>query len=116
MMVWGGKALGKGGMAAAVVLLLASFASTLQSVEAQPPSPPNRVFGSVTLDGAPAAGGTVGSATIGGVEGGWAAAAWGGRAGGWAPGGGGARGGAERQGRWGAPETEGGAPTPPRWL
>ena len=67
-MVFGWKALGKGAMAAAVVVLLASFASTLQSVEAQPPSPPNRVFGSVTLDGAPAAGGTVVSATIGGVE------------------------------------------------
>ena len=68
MMVFSWKALGKGALAAAIVLLLASFASTLQSVEAQPPSPPNRFFGSVSLDGAAAAGGTVVSASIGGVE------------------------------------------------
>jgi hypothetical protein len=62
------RVIGSGALAAAIVLLLASFATSLQSVEAQPPSPPNRFFGSVTLDGAPAAAGTVVSAQIGGVE------------------------------------------------
>jgi len=75
MMVFGWKALGIGALAAVVALLLASFASALPSVEAQPPSPPNRFFGSVTLDGAPASGGTIVSATIGGVECGSAAVA-----------------------------------------
>jgi hypothetical protein len=68
MKVLGWKGLAGGALVAVVALLLASFATSLQSAEAQPPSPPNRFFGSVTLDGAPAAGGTVVTATIGGVE------------------------------------------------
>lgn len=68
MIVLSWKALGRGAVAAVVVLLLASFASTLHSVEAQPPVPPLRAYGSVTLDGATAPAGTVVSAQIGGVE------------------------------------------------
>jgi hypothetical protein len=62
------KVVAGGTLAALAALLLASFAISMHSVEAQPPSPPNRFFGSVTLDGAPAAAGTVIAAQIGGVE------------------------------------------------
>jgi hypothetical protein len=68
MKVLGWKGLAGGALVAVLALLLASFATSLHSAEAQPPSPPNRFFGSVTLDGAAAAGGTVVSAEIGGVE------------------------------------------------
>jgi hypothetical protein len=68
MKVLSWKGLAGGALAAVVALLLASFATSLHSAEAQPPSPPNRFFGSVTLDGAPAAAGTVVTAQIGGVE------------------------------------------------
>lgn len=74
MMLFGWKGLGIGALAAVVALVAASFASALPS-EAQPPSPPNRFFGSVTLDGAPAPGGTTVTASIGGVECGSAAVA-----------------------------------------
>jgi len=49
---------------AAVVALLSSL--LVASVSAQPPTPPNRFFGDVTLDGAPAPAGTNVSADIGG--------------------------------------------------
>ena len=49
---------------AAVVALVSSLMVT--SVSAQPPTPPNRFFGDVTLSGAPAPAGTNVSASIGG--------------------------------------------------
>ena len=51
-------------MIAAVVALLSSL--MVASVSAQPPTPPNRFFGDVTLDGAPAPAGTNVTADIGG--------------------------------------------------
>jgi hypothetical protein len=60
-MVFNGKALRRGVLAAAIVALISSL--MVASVSAQPPTPPNRFFGSVT--GA-AAGASV-AATIGGV-------------------------------------------------
>lgn len=58
------KALRRGALVAAVVALLSSL--MVASVAAQPPTPPNRFFGDVTVDGAPAAAGTAVAATIGG--------------------------------------------------
>ena len=58
------KALRKGVLVAAVVALISSL--MVASVSAQPPTPPNRLFGNVTLDGAPAPAGTNVTATIGG--------------------------------------------------
>jgi len=58
------KALRKGVLVAAVVALISSL--MVASVSAQPPTPPNRFFGNVTLDGAVAPAGTNVSATIGG--------------------------------------------------
>jgi hypothetical protein len=58
------KALRKGVLVAAVVALISSL--MVASVSAQPPTPPNRFFGNVTLDGAPAPAGTNVTATIGG--------------------------------------------------
>src|SRR3990172_11198424 len=58
------KALRRGVVVAAVVALLSSL--MVASVSAQPPTPPNRFFGDVTLDGAPAPAGTNVSADIGG--------------------------------------------------
>jgi len=49
---------------AAVVALVSSL--MVASVSAQPPTPPNRFFGDVTLSGAPAPAGTNVSASIGG--------------------------------------------------
>jgi hypothetical protein len=51
-------------LVAAVVALVSSL--MVASVAAQPPTPPNRYFGDVTLDGAPAPAGTNVSASIGG--------------------------------------------------
>jgi hypothetical protein len=62
------RGLAGGALVAVVALLVASLGTGLDSAKAQPPSPPNRFFGSVTLDGAAAAAGTVVSAQIGGVE------------------------------------------------
>jgi hypothetical protein len=58
------KALRRGVLAVAVVALLSSLMAA--SVSAQPPTPPNRFFGNVTLDGALAPAGTNVTATIGG--------------------------------------------------
>jgi hypothetical protein len=58
------KALRRGALVAAVVALLSGL--MVASVSAQPPTPPNRFFGNVTLDGAAAAAGTNVTATIGG--------------------------------------------------
>jgi opacity protein-like surface antigen len=58
------KALRRGVLVAAVVALLSSLMAA--SVSAQPPTPPNRFFGNVTLDGAVAPAGTDVSASIGG--------------------------------------------------
>jgi hypothetical protein len=58
------KALRRGVLVAAVVALISSL--MVASVSAQPPTPPNRLFGNVTLDGAPASAGTNVTATIGG--------------------------------------------------
>jgi hypothetical protein len=58
------KALRRGVLLAAVVALLSSLIVT--SVSAQPPTPPNRFFGNVTLDGTPAPAGANVTATIGG--------------------------------------------------
>jgi opacity protein-like surface antigen len=58
------KALRRGVLVAAVVALLSSL--MVASVSAQPPTPPNRFFGNVTLDGSPAPAGTNVTATIGG--------------------------------------------------
>ena len=58
------KALKKGVVVAAVVALLSSL--LVATVSAQPPTPPNRFFGSVTLNGSPAPAGTNVSADIGG--------------------------------------------------
>jgi len=58
------KALGRGMLAAAVVTLISSL--MVASVSAQPPTPPNRLFGNVTLDGSPAPAGTQITATVGG--------------------------------------------------
>jgi len=63
-MILNWKALRKGVVVAAVVALLSSL--MVVSVSAQPPTPPNRFFGNVTLDGSPAAAGTQISATVGG--------------------------------------------------
>jgi hypothetical protein len=53
-------------MLVAVVALLSSLMVATASAQ-QPSVPPNRFFGSVTLDGAPAPAGTTVEATIGGV-------------------------------------------------
>jgi len=58
------KALRKGVLIAAVVALISSL--MVASVSAQPPTPPNRLFGNVTLDGSPAPAGTQITATVGG--------------------------------------------------
>ena len=58
------KSLRRGVLVAAVVALISSL--MVASVSAQPPTPPNRLFGNVTLDGAPASAGTNVTATIGG--------------------------------------------------
>jgi hypothetical protein len=58
------KALKRGVVVAAVVALLSSL--LVASVSAQPPTPPDRFFGDVTLDGAPAPAGTNVTAEIGG--------------------------------------------------
>ena len=58
------KALRSGALVAAAVALLSSL--MVASVSAQPPTPPNRFFGQVTLDTKPAPAGTNVTATIGG--------------------------------------------------
>jgi len=58
------RALRRGVLVAAVVAVLSSL--MVAAVSAQPPTPPNRFFGNVTLDGAPAPAGTNVTATIGG--------------------------------------------------
>ena len=58
------KALRRGVLVATVVALISSLMAA--SVSAQPPTPPNRFFGNVTLNGAAAPAGTNVSATIGG--------------------------------------------------
>lgn len=58
------KALRRGALVAAVVALLSGL--MVASVSAQPPTPPDRFFGNVTLNGAAAPAGTNVSATIGG--------------------------------------------------
>jgi hypothetical protein len=58
------KALKRGVLAAAVVALISSL--MVASVSAQPPTPPNRFFGNVTLDAKAAPAGTNVTATIGG--------------------------------------------------
>lgn len=63
-MLFSWKALTRGVLVAAVVALLSSL--MVASVAAQPPTPPNRLFGDVTLEGAPAPAGTNVTATIGG--------------------------------------------------
>ena len=63
-MIFSWKALKRGVLVAAVVALLSSLMAA--SVSAQPPTPPNRFFGNVTLSGAPAPAGTNVSASIGG--------------------------------------------------
>jgi len=63
-MILNWKALRKGVVVAAVVALISSL--MVASVSAQPPTPPNRFFGNVTLDGSPAPAGTNVTATIGG--------------------------------------------------
>lgn len=59
------KALKKGVPVVAVVALLSSL--FVASVAAQPPTPPNRFYGKVTLNGQPATAGTSVAATIGGT-------------------------------------------------
>jgi len=59
------KALRRGALVAVVVALLSSLMAA--SVSAQPPTPPNRFFGAVTLNGAVAPAGTDVSASIGGT-------------------------------------------------
>jgi opacity protein-like surface antigen len=59
------KALRRGALVAAVVTLLSSLMAA--SVSAQPPTPPNRFFGNVTLNGAAAPAGTAVSASVGGT-------------------------------------------------
>lgn len=63
-MIFRSKTLMRGVLITAVVALLSSL--MVASVGAQPPTPPNRFFGNVTLDGAPAPAGTNVSASIGG--------------------------------------------------
>jgi hypothetical protein len=63
-MIFSWKALKRGVLVAAVVALVSSLMAA--SVSAQPPTPPNRFFGDVTLSGAPAPAGTNVSASIGG--------------------------------------------------
>ena len=63
-MIFSWKALKRGVLVAAVVALLSSLMAA--SASAQPPTPPNRFFGDVTLSGAPAPAGTNVSASIGG--------------------------------------------------
>ena len=63
-MMFSWKALRRGVLAAAVATLVSSL--LVASVSAQPPTPPDRFFGDVTLDGAPAAAGTSVTADIGG--------------------------------------------------
>ena len=63
-MIFSWKALKRGVLVAAVVALLSSLVAA--SASAQPPTPPNRFFGDVTLSGAPAPAGTNVSASIGG--------------------------------------------------
>jgi hypothetical protein len=58
------KALRRGVLVAAVVALLSSL--MVASVSAQPPTPPNRFFGNVTIGGKAAPAGTNVSAMIGG--------------------------------------------------
>jgi len=58
------KALKKGVLVAAVVAVLSSL--MVAAVSAQPPTPPNRFFGDVTLNGSPAPAGTNVTATIDG--------------------------------------------------
>ncbi len=58
------KALRRGALVAAVVALISSM--MVASVSAQPPTPPNRFFGKVTLSGSAAPAGTNVSADIGG--------------------------------------------------
>src|SRR3990172_2377885 len=67
------KALRRGVLVGAIVALLSGL--MVASVSAQPPTPPDRFFGNVTLNGAAAAAGTNVTATIGGEGGGPAAAA-----------------------------------------
>lgn len=63
-MAFSWKRLRSGALVAAVVALLSSL--TVASVAAQPPTPPNRFFGDVTVDGVAASAGTAVTATIGG--------------------------------------------------
>jgi hypothetical protein len=63
-MIFSWKALKRGVLVAAVVAMLSSLMAA--SASAQPPTPPNRFFGDVTLSGAPAPAGTNVSASIGG--------------------------------------------------
>ena len=63
-MIFSWKALRRGVVVAAVVALLSSL--MVASVSAQPPTPPDRFFGDVTREGAPAPAGTNVSADIGG--------------------------------------------------
>jgi hypothetical protein len=66
-MILNGKTFGRGVLVAAVVALISSL--MIATVAAQPPPvPPDRFFGSVTLDGTPAPAGTSVVATIGGVS------------------------------------------------
>ena len=58
------KALRRGVLVGAIVALLSGL--MVASVSAQPPTPPDRFFGNVTLNGAAAAAGTNVTATIGG--------------------------------------------------
>src|SRR4030042_5780532 len=58
------KALKRGAVVAGAVALLSSL--MVASVSAQPPTPPDRFFGDVTRDGAPAPAGTNVTAEIGG--------------------------------------------------
>ena len=67
-MIFSWKALGIGAVVAGAALLLASFLPATGSVSAQPPTPPNRVFGDATLDGVAAPAGTNVAATIGGTS------------------------------------------------
>jgi len=64
-MIFSWKVLRRGALVAAAVALLSSL--MVASVSAQPPTPPNRLFGNATLDGVAAPAGTNVAATIGGV-------------------------------------------------
>ena len=66
-MIFSWKALGIGAVVAGAALLLASFLPAVAGVSAQPPTPPNRLFGNATLEGVAAPAGTNVAATIGGV-------------------------------------------------